>query len=685
MLLAVLGIGGLAVVLLIAILVVVMSQGGGGRPQQVAQAPASPEPEAEPAAPQPAAPSSAPTAVVTPTASYADSSASQAIDSAEVVRRLKDATVYLKNKVAGKTLASGTGFVIEARGDTVVVATNRHVAVLDVAEIPSRLMPQGSKIEIEAVFRSGLGPQQEQALPAQIIAADTSDEFSTDLAILLVKGVKRPPTPINVQITSDTTEGMAYTGAGFPLGGMLSKVNDNKGNPSVTITRGGIAALRRDEHGHIDLFQVDGSLQPGNSGGPIVEEKTGKLIGVAVAKVGMVDTIGFVVPAEQLRKTLGGRIGALELNLKALQANNANLEVKAEIVDPKQKVQSVLVHVAPASTGKLSPNSDGTWPPLPNTTAVELQRDAKGPSATGVVQVALSGEGAAKRKILIQPAHRDSGGKVVYSKPREVELPEKPGRVMVSNQIMRILKSVQRKSISLLGPLIDPEKDCKLVKDEDNMKVSIEIPGGKVRSLAPYIVQRLRKNRPLHNAPMSLAEVEGDFAALVEVTGEMRAGDKLPKDRQGNEIPFTFEGAGLLVYQDKDNFVRLERTAGVAVATLQPVHKVLFEVVKDGKQVENHIYFPVQEGQTYLLLMRRKGRIIVGASFIQGMPPMPFRAIEFDLSSKVKVGLSASNISAKPFTAHFENFALINSETQMDAMYGDEVPDDKAEDQKKEG
>ena len=46
-------------------------------------------------------------------------SASSAIDSAEIVRRLKEATVYIKNKVAGKTLASGTGFVIEVRGDTV--------------------------------------------------------------------------------------------------------------------------------------------------------------------------------------------------------------------------------------------------------------------------------------------------------------------------------------------------------------------------------------------------------------------------------------------------------------------------------------------------------------------------------------------------------------------------------------
>jgi Trypsin-like peptidase domain len=685
-LLAALGIGGLAVVLLIAILVVVMSQGGGDKGRTVAQADTPPpEPVVQPVAAQPAAPAPA----VASTPSSTDSSASRGIDRDDIIRRLKEATVYIKHKVAGKPLGSGTGFVIEVRGDTVVIATNSHVAVPDLSDIPRRLLPPGSKLELEAVFRSGQGPQQEQSVPAQVVASDSSDAVRTDLAILIAQGVKRPPKPIDVQSKSDTTEGMAYIGAGFPYGGLLNLVNESKADPSVTIIGGRIARLARDEHGHLDLFQVDGALHGGNSGGPIVEEKSGKLIGVVAAGLAptgehATETIGFLVPAEQLRSILAGRVGNLDLSLEAIQADSANVKVKADIVDPKQKVQAVLVHAAPASAGIGSPNSDGTWPPLPNTTPVELKRDANAPTATGVVQVALSGEGAAKRKIVIQTAHRDIAGKLVYSKPREVELPEKPGRVMVSSHLLRILRTVQRKSISMLGPLIDPEKDCKLVKDEDNLKIKIEIPGNKVRSIAPYVVQRLNKRKPLHNAPMSLIDVEGDFAALVEVTGEMRAGTNMPKDRQGNEIPFTFNGAGLLLYQDKDNFVRLERTAGVAVATLQPVHKILFEVVKDGKQVPNHVYFQVPEGPASLLLMRRKGRVIVGASPVLGAPPMPFRGIEFDLATKVKVGICASNISAKPYTAQFENFALLSNETQMDAMFGDEVPPDKDEDKKEE-
>ena len=133
----------------------------------------------------------------------------------------------------------------------------------------------------------------------------------------------------------------------------------------MTITGGRIAALRPDESGQLALYQVDGSLQPGNSGGPIVEEKTGKLIGVAVAKVGAVDTIGFVVPAEQIRRTLAGRIGQIDLTLKALQQGSVNLQIKAQIVDPRDMVQAVTIHVAQAVAGSIAPNGDGSWPPLP--------------------------------------------------------------------------------------------------------------------------------------------------------------------------------------------------------------------------------------------------------------------------------------------------------------------------------
>ncbi len=685
MLYVVLGVGGLVVLGIGGLLLAVVMRGDGNaaRPGAVA---AGGTDVAQTAPVQTAQPAVSAPPVVTPTVAPADTSSTSsysAIDQAEVVRRLKDATVYIKNKIAGKTLASGTGFAIEVRGDNVTVVTNRHVIDLDISELPPKLAPKGSKVELEVVFRSGQGPQKEQPLPAEVLAADSSGDFSNDLAFLLVEGVKQAPTPVNILTKSDTTEGMAYTGAGFPFGGMLTIVNQSKSNPGVTITRGGIARLVRDDHGHLDLFQVDGSLQPGNSGGPIVEEKTGKFIGVVVAKMGAVDTIGFVVPAEEVRQTFAGRVGALLLTLQNIQKTSANLQIKAQIVDPKGNVQGVLIHAAAASAGTVSPKSVGTWPPLPNSTPVELQRDPKVAMASGNVQIALSGEGAAARKVLIQSAHRDTKGKLVYAKPREIELPEKPGRILLSGETLRMLKALERKSLGMLGPLVNGEKDDKLTKDEDNMKIKIEVPGGKIRTLAPLIRTKFNKNKPLHNAPMALIDVEGDFGAIVEVTGDMKPGSTLPKDRQGNDLVFTFQGAGLLLYQDKDNFVRLERTAGVSLASLQPIHKVLFEVVKDGKQVENHVYPPVPEGPVYLRLERRKGRVLCGFSQNLLSPPMLIQQIEVDFAPKLKIGLSAGNISAKKFDATFENFVVINDETKLDALLGEAEPQKKW--RKKEG
>ena len=695
MLFALFGVSGLAVVLLGAVLVVLTTRGGGQGDKGTAQADATgtvaaaPSPGASEAGTAPAVPAGdlappqsnvpggvAPTASTKLAGAPSPSGAPFAVspapatpdtarlpDEKEILRRLKDATVLINTKIGKKIIGNGSGFVIEVNGDTVLIATNRHVAVLDPSELPPGLLPRGTKPTLEAVFRSGSG-QDEQALPAQIIAADLSGELSVDLAFLVVKGVTRPPKPLDPLDRIQPIEGMSYIGAGFPYAGVI-KVSKNEGKPSVVVTGGRISSFKRDEFGQLLVLQVDGSLQPGNSGGPIIDEKTGKLLGLAVAKASFADTIGFIVPADELRRALRGRVGSLDLFLEpSKQQGVATLRVRAILMDPKLQVGGVVVHAAPLSkVGKLSPNSDGTWPALPNTQPTELKRNPRAAEALGRVQVALAGSGAAARKVLVQVAHRDLRGRLIYTRPKEVFLPDHPGPIRPAGSLARIASKVMGKSLAMLGPLVDPSKDCRLDKDEKSLKIRIDVPG-KLHTLSPEIL--VRRNQPVHNAPMTLADVDGDFLAQVAVTGEINPGAKLPSDRPVRGWQFTFQSAGLVLYQDKNNFIRLERASSILIARRTPIHRLLVEVVQEGKQSIAPIYLDIPEGDTTLILSRRKGRVRCMFVPAGSGSVHTFREFALDFPSKVKVGLSAASISAQPFTATFERFALISDAMQID-------------------
>ena len=84
-----------------------------------------------------------------------------------------------------------------------------------------------------------------------------------------------------------------------------------------------------------------------------------------------------------------------------------------------------------------------------------------------------------------------------------------------------------KKSLAMLGALVDPDKDCKLTKDEDNVQDQDRNPRARFTRFHRRSKQRLDKKKSLHNAPFTVADVEGDFV-------DRRQGDR--RDRAGRRI-----------------------------------------------------------------------------------------------------------------------------------------------------
>ena len=326
-------------------------------------------------------------------------------------KAIVDATVFLKLSSHGHLLGGGTGFVIRVEGNTVLLATNRHVADAEADD--------GAKAEITAVFRSGQGSTFEQSLPAEIVAIDYSQEMNHDLAILRVRGLKRPVVPINPSVRTVPSLQMKYSAYGFPY---ATLVNLNRGNPDITVTGGTISSLMKDEHGQLVSLKLDGALHPGNSGGPLVDEQ-GRLIGIAVAKLSITDNIGLAIPASDLREVLAGRVGMMRLVISKSSTPTPDLQVKAQLVDPNGQIKGVKMRMAPAhAVGQLTPRDDGSWAPLPGAVDVDLNVDKF--VAKGQLQVSLGqAAGPDARRVVIQTSHVDNSGKTIHSPPRSWVLP----------------------------------------------------------------------------------------------------------------------------------------------------------------------------------------------------------------------------------------------------------------------
>ena len=194
-------------------------------------------------------------------------------DPADVVAKLKSSVVavgFFKETSNPRFIFRGTGFVV-LDGNT--LATNAHV-------VQSTPDTEGATLTI--TIRTG--PQQSQTRRASLLELDTAH----DLALLRFDGPALPA--LSVRTSDSAREGQPVLFMGFPIGGALGfSAVTHRGIissitpvalPSPTASQLDAKTSGRLREGSFDIFQLDATAYPGNSGGPLFEAETGAVIGV---------------------------------------------------------------------------------------------------------------------------------------------------------------------------------------------------------------------------------------------------------------------------------------------------------------------------------------------------------------------------------------------------------------------
>jgi hypothetical protein len=124
-----------------------------------------------------------------------------------------------------------------------------------------------------------------------------SDEL--DLALLL-SDARQNIAALGLGKSADLFETAPVTALGYPFGKLLSEGSPQNG-PTISVTTGHVTSLRK-VRGELQYIQLDASLNPGNSGSPVLSHD-GKV--VAVVEGGVYGSgVNLALPVEKLLKFL---------------------------------------------------------------------------------------------------------------------------------------------------------------------------------------------------------------------------------------------------------------------------------------------------------------------------------------------------------------------------------------------
>lgn len=198
------------------------------------------------------------------------------------------------------------------------------------------------------------------------------------------------------------------------------------------------------------------------------------------------------------------------------------------------------------------------------------------------------------------------------------------------------------------GRVVDPDGDCAVT--DSNGTITVTVPGT-THDLSSY--HSIYKKR---NAPRILQAVEGDFTVEVKVTGKFDPG----KDAT---LPETdpFNGAGLLLWANDKNFLRLERNMWTTPHGGHSSYQPLFQYWKNDKNLTPNAPSskPFFKGRSTYLRLTRQGNQVRAAVSNDGVDWSETHPVTVQFPRKIKVGVDAINTSKQPFIVKFSELKLI--------------------------
>jgi regulation of enolase protein 1 (concanavalin A-like superfamily) len=201
------------------------------------------------------------------------------------------------------------------------------------------------------------------------------------------------------------------------------------------------------------------------------------------------------------------------------------------------------------------------------------------------------------------------------------------------------------RDLSGWGRVFDPSRDCEIALDHELDRLKITVPG------TPHVLSAEASTLPM-NAPRVVNWVRGDFSAEVRVLGRLEPG------RVKTTYYDPYHGAGLIIWQDSSNYLRLERAVGFIKG--RPVPYLNFELREDGQLAMSH-GIKIEDRPLFLKLLRQ-GHAFSALTSLDGRRWAYRDGVEATLNERVEVGVFAVNSSARALSAELERLIVNDPE-----------------------